>query len=183
MCRPDIRAIRFIGLTMLLACGTTAMASSTDITDGPTGHPAPLTREAACEQWSPLPACYVSWHRLLANPAAYRGKIVWLTGYLVSDFGNLILYPDKANYESGGEIDSVLLKRPFAIPGDIADKASAGIYPVIVMGRFSPEAETVGFDRSRAGSLYDIHKITHTQRVPSGEPLNRDGIHIQSPEN
>lgn len=172
-----LRAARIIGWVALLVSSAVATAGERPPA---AGQKAPI-HEAACKQWAALPTCYVSWYRLLANPVAYRGKIVWLTGYLVSDFGELILYPDKTSYEGGSETDSILLGRPYAVSEEMADKASSGIYPVIVMGRFTPDAGKIGFDRARAGSLYDIHKITRTQRVPSGEPLNRDGLRILPP--
>lgn len=174
MWRSMMRVARIVASVALLACGTPVAASERAPLVARVTPAAP----AGCDQWAALPTCYVSWYRLLANPEAYRGKVVWLTGYLVSDFGELILYPDRTNYEGGGEAASILLQRPYDVSEDLVDQASSGIYPVVVMGRFSPVVEKIGFDRSRAGGLYDIHKISRTQRVPSGEPFNRRGVRI-----
>lgn len=119
-----------------------------------------------------------AWYRLLAAPAAYRGKIVGLTGYLVSDFGNLILYPDKASYERGNEDDSIVLERPFTIPKEIVDKAANCVFPVYVLGRLGPRIEGNVHVVPRRGSLYDIHRIIMTPRIPSGTPLNMEGMHV-----
>lgn len=167
-------AWRAVGMAWLLATSTASMAD--------TPRPAASQHKLACERWEVVSSCEVSWYRLLANPAAYRGKIVGLTGYLVSDFGNLILYPDKANYESGSETASILLERPLSIPRNIADKVSASGYPVFILGRFTTKAEIAGFNTPRAGGLYDIHKIISTSRTPSDEPLIMDGIHVLPPE-
>jgi hypothetical protein len=146
------------------------------------GGSGPERRSGACERWSVLASCGVSWYRLQANSSAYRGRIVGLTGYLISDFGDLVLYPDKANYEGGNELDSIVLERPFTISREIVDKVASGVYPVFVLGRFGPPVQGDAHAVPRAGRLYEIHKIMITSRVPSGSPLNTDGIRIQPPE-
>lgn len=171
-----------LGALSLLVSSAVAVASTAGAsTKGGDGHE-PVRRPGACEQWSVLASCGVSWYRLQADPSAYRGKIVGITGYLVSDFGDLVLYPDEANYESGNELDSIVLNRPFTISREIVDKAASGAYPVFVLGRFGPPVQGNVHVVPRAGSLYDIHKIIITSRVPSGSPLNTEGIRIQSPE-
>jgi len=170
-----------IGLS-LLTTSTAALSGAAASTVPDVGHQQMARHDKTCKAWENGQACYVSWYRLLAHPEAYRDKVVWITGYLVSDFGELILYPNKADYEATSEVDSVLLVRPFAIPKDVADKLASDAYPVTVMGRFNPDAPVAGFDIPRAGSLYDIHKIVSSPRVVSDEPLNMTGIRILPPQ-
>ncbi|MEY2149308.1 hypothetical protein SAMN05192579_12017 [Rhodanobacter glycinis] len=177
-----IWTVLVLGALALLMSGAVAVAKTTAAaTNGDDGQGS-VRDPGACEQWSVVASCGVSWYRLQANPSAYRGKIVGLTGYLVSDFGDLILYPDKANYEGGNELDSIVLERPFAVSQEIVDKAVSGVYPVFVLGRLGPPVQGNVHVVPRAGSLYDIHKIIITQRVPSGSPLNKKGIRIQPSE-
>lgn len=166
-----------LALTQIVAMLLLAM-SNVAVADTP-AHASPTSSAPACEQWTTLEPCEVSWYALLANPKAYRGRIVGVTGYLVSAFGNLILYPDKANYESGSETASLLLERPFSIPRDLASQVTAGGRTVYVLARFTTKAEVVGFNTPRAGGLYEIHKIINSQRTLSSEPLNMDGIRFQ----
>lgn len=166
---------------VLLAFSVVALAAEHPSSAPESRHSKQAAGKAQCEQWRALQACDVSWYRLLASPEAYRGKIVRLTGYLVSDFGDLIFYPDKANYEEASEIDSVVLERPFTISKAIADKAASGVSAVVVMGRFKPMDGVEHLAVPRAGTIYDIQKIASSPRVPSGTPLNTDGIRVQSP--
>ena len=166
-------------LALLLLSAFAVARTGKAATHAPTRQPAP--REGTCETWSASAFCEISWDRLQANPAAYRGKIVGLTGYLVSDFGDLILYPDMTHYESGSEVDSIILERPFAISREIVDKAASGAYPVFVLGRLGPAVAGDVHNVPRSGRLYDIRKILMTPRVPSGTSLNKDGIRILPP--
>lgn len=148
-------------------------------TPKPAASQVAASKQGACERWEVFADCHVSWYRLLANPAAYRGRIVGVTGYLVSDFGDLILYPDKASYQRGNEDDGLILQRPFSISKRIVDKAAHGAFPVYVLGRLGSPIEGNVHVIPRVGSLYEIHKILDTPRIPSGTPLEMDGIHIQ----
>lgn len=181
MSPTKVCATTWAGLALLLAVGITSAADTPPTAMTGDGHQQTTPHRATCEQWDDLASCKVSWYRLLANPSAYRGKVVGITGYLARDFGNLVLYPDKADYVKGNETDSILLERPFAIPKNILDKAKAGGCSVFILGRFSTEAEVVGFDTLRTGGLYDIHKIISAPWVPSDEPLDMNGIHILPP--
>lgn len=174
------------GRVVLCACFIAMSALGVGAPTAARESSAPLVRQeesvaskGTCGQWTRRQACDVSWYRLLANPESYRGKIVRLTGYLVSDFGDLIFYPDKADYDAASEIDSVILERPFTIPKAVADKAATGAPAVIVMGRFKPMDGAEHQVIPRAGTLYDIQRIVGTSRVPSGTPLDTDGIRIQ----
>lgn len=181
MSRFKMCLVMSAGLAALLACAA-AIAGAAPSTTRTVAHPLPPSGATGCAKWDQVSTCYVSWYRLLANPEAYRGRIVWITGYLVSDFGELILYPDKADYEAASEVDSIILVRPYAIPKNIADKLATDVYPVTVMGRFSPEARSAGFGIPRAGSLREIRKIVSTPRVNSDERLNMQGVRILPPE-
>lgn len=164
-----------VGAALSLASGVGAAAT------GPKAAGAgqsTAVHQPGCDRFDTLAPCEVSWYRLLSSPAAYNGKIVGITGYLVSDFGNLILYPDKAAYASGSDASSVILGRPLAIPRNIADKAAADGCMVYVLGRFTSEGGIAGFNTPRAGGLYEIHKIISMRRVPSDEPLDVQGIRI-----
>lgn len=174
-------AMRMMALALLLLIAVTVAATGKAVTNTTPGQPTPS--RGGCEKWSDATSCEVSWYRLQADPAAYRGKIVGLTGYLVSNFGDLVLYPDKIHYDSGSEVDSIILERPFAVSREIVDKAASGAYPVFVLGRFGPAVEADVHTVPRSGSLYDIRKILTVPRIPSGAPLDTDGIRILPSEN
>lgn len=182
MRQKDICSVRALSMMVLLAASAVAMAGTHKPLAAGHALRVQASGKATCEQWTMLQMCDVSWYRLLANPNAYRGKIVRLTGYLVGDFGDLIFYPDKADYDAASEIDSIILERPFTVPKAIVDAASSGVYPVTVMGRFKPMAGAAHVVVPRAGTIYDIRKIVSAPRVPSGTPLNMDGIHVQGHE-
>lgn len=133
-----------------------------------------------CTQWSAWLMCDVSWYQLLAKPDAYEGKIVSVQGYLVSDFGDLLLYPDEASYRGGKETESLLLARPFHIPAAVIDQLGVGkgVYPVTVLGRFATVPRDPRLEIRRGGELREIKKILFMPKVPSGTPLDMHGISV-----
>lgn len=164
-----------------LLCGvfvTAAVAAAHAATAAQKNHGDHATQ---CRQWSAWLACDVSWYRLLADPAAYDDRIVRIDGYLVSDFGDLILYPDETSYRGGRETESLLLARPFSIPADIIDQLGVGkgVYPVTVLGRFGRVPRDASLGIQRAGALREIKKILVMPKVPSGTPLDMRGITVE----
>jgi len=84
--------------------------------------------------------CEVPFARLLATPERYDGKIVRVTGYLIniksSPYGSLMLFANKSSFDSGAEIEGIIL-RDGKIPKKMEKKINSGVWPVYVIGRFN----------------------------------------------
>jgi len=128
--------------------------------------------------------CEVSYYRLLAAPEVLEGHIVGLTGYLASDFGVLVLYPDAVAFQGRRHVESLVLEPPFSIPEDLLDEVrnTEGVYPVFVYGRFRPEHDAPTLAPRRLGALHDIRKILAVPQVISREPLDMHGISVEKIE-
>lgn len=122
--------------------------------------------------------CDVSFVQLLADPRAYDQRRVYVIGYLVSDFGDLFLYPDKSSYEGGKDMESLALMRPIRLPKVVLRDVGRGVYPVAVLGRFEARAALPGMVVPRLGAITEIMKIMPVPRIPSGAKLDMHGIEV-----
>lgn len=122
--------------------------------------------------------CDVSFVQLLANPQAYDQRRVYVIGYLVSDFGDLFLYPDKNSYEGGKDVESLALVRPFRLSKAVLKGVGRGMYPVAVLGRFEARAALPGAVVPRLGAISGVVKIVPVPRIPSGAKLDMHGIEV-----
>ncbi|GAB3022496.1 hypothetical protein GCM10027285_00030 [Oleiagrimonas citrea] len=122
--------------------------------------------------------CLESYISLVASPSRFDGKFVAIIGYLKSDFGDLILYPSKGVYESGSNVESIRLIRPFSISEEVLRKAKVGAYPVAVVGSFNAGINKGAVGMPQLGYINNIIKISFSKRIPSGVKIKMDGITV-----
>lgn len=78
--------------------------------------------------------CDLSFYRLLANPERYDGRYVRLTGFLTSFVGRTVLFPDRLSFEARVSMNGILING--SIPTITEKEKLAGIWPVIIVGKF-----------------------------------------------
>jgi hypothetical protein len=123
--------------------------------------------------------CEISFYKLIAMPETYNERIVGLTGFLIEDFGKLVLFPSPDRYSAGIAIEGIeitglieskapdtkIVNSPNVSEEIISLARADGAYPIYVVGKF--DARYSG-DIARLGSIR-IHHALLIRNVPKGK--------------
>ncbi len=109
--------------------------------------------------------CDVPFARLVARPEDYHGRLISITGFLVSDFGKLVMYPSKETYLAAAEIEGLELFTDSDLPEEIDLSIAEGAFPVYVIGVF--DAKHAGGSIARFGALREIKSLVKVKRLRS----------------
>ena len=127
---------------------------------------------------SKVGVCDISFYKLIATPEVFNKNDISITGYLISSFGDLVLFPSKSSYLGGKDVEGVKLGPPFKISNKILKAAKNGIYPIRVIGYFNAHYGGSRTSPPRLGLLSGIKDVAFSQRIPSGDETNMDGIKV-----
>jgi hypothetical protein len=170
-------------LAIALACPALAVPQSTDqLSELPkTTHDGRF--KTRCHAWgadTSKELCEPSFHRLLAEPEHYHGKMVGLTGFLVEEFGRLVLFPSRQGYEDNVDAEGIevtgaierdkngaVVTHVPSVPDEISAQAGAGgVRPVYVVGTF--DAKYTGAGAPRSGAIR-LHHMMLSPRISGSE--------------
>jgi len=120
--------------------------------------------------------CTPSFYRLLAEPEQYHGKVVGLSGFVIEEFGDFVLFPSREAYAGNQDAEGIEITGPFErdkggrlityapdVPDEIRDSAkSGGAHPIFVVGTF--DAKYTGGDIPRSGAIR-LHHMVSSPRI------------------
>jgi hypothetical protein len=91
--------------------------------------------------------------------------LISITGFLVSDFGELVMFPSKETYLAAAEIEGLELFTDSDLPEEIDLSIVQGAFPVYVIGVF--DAKYAGGSIARFGALREIKSLVKVKRLRS----------------
>jgi hypothetical protein len=109
--------------------------------------------------------CKVSFYRLIATPEKYHGRLIGVVGFMITLFGEPVLFVNHDSYWANLDYEGVTLIGA-DIPNKLKAKIKNGVRPILVVGVF--DANYIGTQIPRLGALRDIQIVTLLEHLPTG---------------
>jgi hypothetical protein len=126
------------------------------------------SRCADTERSSGEALCEVSFYRLLANSEQYHERWVLLRGHLVKFLDRYVLFPNRAAFESGSDLDGVEVWVDDERENQLEGLPRSGISGYGVIGLF--DAKFPGSGISRLGRLSKVRLLEPRYRIDDRPP-------------
>lgn len=119
-------------------------------------------------------ACFASIINVMANPSAYNGKRVTVTGYLAS-FGILGLYPTEINYRMGDAPSSIGFRIPMSQQKKWVD--SGFLYKYVTINGVV-DTTSHGFDGHRFADFVAVYAIGPVRMIEEKDDDHDFGVGV-----